>query len=580
MSRPTPRTGLAAGLLAALAPLASAAAVVPGPPSPAHAAPAAQEGRPMIGVLLSGEEESPTVLECLPGSPAEAAGLQAGDVIESVSGTPTPTREALVARLGELEVGQKVRLRVRRGEEQLRLRLSLADSRGFETVRVTEGVELPAEVEEEAVIEVPLELLDLDPPQGAEDVEVLIEVEVAEELSEPPHQGRRVRIELESDEEHHHRGGADALVDELAAELAEELGEQLGERFDRLVARELEARRGRRRPGQLREVFRAAMEGLGGEVEDILREELAEELAELGLLPHGDLHRDHEHGHEHEDRAHEAHEPHGLRWIELDGAHHALEVPRDGGAPRVFEFQIREGQPVLHGDEEHDGHHHGGQGDHEVHHGEHEAPKRVEVHQLELGGEGRYRLLRPAEVEGQGEVRFRLRQVPDAEHGAELEGVLEDAFREAGLASGELEELLGELEQELGQASGARVERRMSIATVGPDGRMEVREFRPGGEGPHGAHPGPDGVPGIWILKGESGSRFEPGAPLRLRRVEGRGEEREVEVRLEDRRRSGGRSRGAAPADELGALRAELEALRREVQALRREVSGGRVRRR
>jgi S1-C subfamily serine protease len=62
-----------------------------------------------------------------PGSPAEAAGLAAGDVITAVDGAAVATMSALVARLRTLDPGDQVSLSVERGGQQVVVDATLAE---------------------------------------------------------------------------------------------------------------------------------------------------------------------------------------------------------------------------------------------------------------------------------------------------------------------------------------------------------------------------------------------------------------------------------------------------------------------
>jgi hypothetical protein len=59
------------------------------------------------------------VVRVIPGSPAERAGLQAGDRITSINGEPVTKGSTLAARIQSLKPGMKVLLVVRRGTEEL-----------------------------------------------------------------------------------------------------------------------------------------------------------------------------------------------------------------------------------------------------------------------------------------------------------------------------------------------------------------------------------------------------------------------------------------------------------------------------
>jgi hypothetical protein len=576
------RAGLVAGLLF---PLALPAEAAPGAPVPSAALGQAQEGRPLIGVLLSDDEAAPTVLRALAGSPAAAAGLRAGDVITAVSGVPTPTRAALSACLAALSVGEEVELRLRRGDAALAARLSLADAGDFEEV----AAQAPPVEEILELSEVPRArwrglLADSEPAEEVERIDfeefVVEDREEGEivhgepivhgfELHGGPHpdaphavhggSGQVYWIEFDGEAEGHGAHAADhgALLDELAGELAEELGEELGETFARLLAGELGGRgRGRDVDG----IVRRVMDGLGEEVEAILREELEEELEELGLLPHA-AHPEpgaHAHG-----GAHHGSGPHGIdaRDVSVEGHPWPVEVILERVA-------LPEGA--------HDG-------------GGASAPD----HMCECECECEWAQRRRAEL-------------------GEPHAALERAFDGAGAASEELQALLLELESGGEVDAGVELQRRLRIATVGPDGRVEVRDLSAGGEGagsrgwtwrsgggPEG--PGPREIEVEVERLGAAGPDAARGLRLHRGGPDGGAIEREVRVRIEGERRSGepGRARGLAPRGLRGGpgmpprpggpeaalegLRRELDALRGEVDALRRRLEGaggGRARRR
>jgi hypothetical protein len=77
------------------------------------------------------------VLRVLPDTPAERAGLQAGDLIVEIDGTPISSGELLADRLRNLDPGTDVSLLVRRGSGSLRLSavLSAPFSSLIETLR-------------------------------------------------------------------------------------------------------------------------------------------------------------------------------------------------------------------------------------------------------------------------------------------------------------------------------------------------------------------------------------------------------------------------------------------------------------
>lgn len=79
-----------------------------------------------LGVYLADSETEVRIAEVIPGSPAEKSGLKAGDVILELNGEGRLTIEAFVARVQSHEAGDRVRLKVRRGETELEIQVRLA----------------------------------------------------------------------------------------------------------------------------------------------------------------------------------------------------------------------------------------------------------------------------------------------------------------------------------------------------------------------------------------------------------------------------------------------------------------------
>ena len=86
-------------------------------------------GRVVRGWLgIEGESKAGAVVRRVkPGSPAEAAGLTAGDVIVAIDGAAVATMSALVARLRETDPGDSVSLVVRRSGESVTVTATLAE---------------------------------------------------------------------------------------------------------------------------------------------------------------------------------------------------------------------------------------------------------------------------------------------------------------------------------------------------------------------------------------------------------------------------------------------------------------------
>lgn len=84
--------------------------------------------RPWLGVQIQDAEGGVAVMMVMPDSPAQAAGLQAGDLISAVNGSEFSTAEALIAQISELQVGDEVTLSVLRGEEALEISATLGEA--------------------------------------------------------------------------------------------------------------------------------------------------------------------------------------------------------------------------------------------------------------------------------------------------------------------------------------------------------------------------------------------------------------------------------------------------------------------
>lgn len=72
----------------------------------------------VMGVMLEDAEDGVTIASVLPNGGAKKAGILAKDVILSVDDTPTPTRESVTDAIGRHKPGEQVKLRIRRGDEE------------------------------------------------------------------------------------------------------------------------------------------------------------------------------------------------------------------------------------------------------------------------------------------------------------------------------------------------------------------------------------------------------------------------------------------------------------------------------
>jgi len=81
----------------------------------------------VMGVVLDQIKAGPRINRIFPNSGAARAGLKTDDVIVELNGRRTPTREALVGLLKSFHPGEVVRVRVRRGTEDLALTVLLGE---------------------------------------------------------------------------------------------------------------------------------------------------------------------------------------------------------------------------------------------------------------------------------------------------------------------------------------------------------------------------------------------------------------------------------------------------------------------
>ena len=86
----------------------------------------------MIGVLGSEETEDARIAEVLPASPAERAGVQAGDLVTQFGTKKVESFDDLKKFVNQRQPGDEVTLEIERGGELMRLKVVLASIRGVE----------------------------------------------------------------------------------------------------------------------------------------------------------------------------------------------------------------------------------------------------------------------------------------------------------------------------------------------------------------------------------------------------------------------------------------------------------------
>lgn len=145
--KPFVRFGSIAILMFALVTVVAAQEVTPEAPTPevaAESTPNAEatpdrpgrgnggenESRPFLGVQIAETEAETSVVgalivEVVPGSPAEAAGLQAGDIITAIDGIAIETANAVVEIIRSAEIDSTVALIYTRGEESTTVEVTL-----------------------------------------------------------------------------------------------------------------------------------------------------------------------------------------------------------------------------------------------------------------------------------------------------------------------------------------------------------------------------------------------------------------------------------------------------------------------
>ena len=80
---------------------------------------------PFLGVMTRDQDKRAVVAEVPKGSPADKAGIRAGDAIVAIAGRPVESQGDLMEAIGSHEVGEEVDVEVARGDKKLTLKAKL-----------------------------------------------------------------------------------------------------------------------------------------------------------------------------------------------------------------------------------------------------------------------------------------------------------------------------------------------------------------------------------------------------------------------------------------------------------------------
>ncbi|MFC1708070.1 PDZ domain-containing protein, partial [Planctomycetota bacterium] len=83
--------------------------------------------RGFLGVYLADDEQGVGIRSVLPGSPAEEAGLKAGDHVSAVAGNRVKSLESFTASMRQYSAGDQVKLSVLRGDDKLEVTAKLGE---------------------------------------------------------------------------------------------------------------------------------------------------------------------------------------------------------------------------------------------------------------------------------------------------------------------------------------------------------------------------------------------------------------------------------------------------------------------
>lgn len=82
---------------------------------------------PVLGIILEDSEKGPQVYRVVPDSNAAKAGMQKNDIITQLNGDPVKSRDTLIQSIREHRPGDKVRLKILRGKQELTVDAELGE---------------------------------------------------------------------------------------------------------------------------------------------------------------------------------------------------------------------------------------------------------------------------------------------------------------------------------------------------------------------------------------------------------------------------------------------------------------------
>lgn len=93
----------------------------------------AEEARPWMGLFIdeSPDQEGVEVMRVFPGGPADKAGLESGDVVQSINGKKVSSPDDVISAIENLKPGQKATFEILRDDEKETFEVTASDRRQF-----------------------------------------------------------------------------------------------------------------------------------------------------------------------------------------------------------------------------------------------------------------------------------------------------------------------------------------------------------------------------------------------------------------------------------------------------------------